>query len=184
MTSNATDTHTGSKGKAERSAVDSEAVDTDNTTAKRKRETNSNKRKTSTKKKQCGLCGSKNKLTKTECCNKWICDDEDNYVMFSYARNSCYRNHARYTLCSFHHNEGHDGSWQQCNKCREEFEPEMVVWYGTNEHNIEEMIDPPAFTPTYCVDCAAVINLGEGGYSWCRRGYSCLECAMKTIEKH
>ena len=57
---------------------------------------------------RCGLCGSTTKpLTRTACCNQWICNDEDDYVMFSYARNSCHRNHARYTLCSYHHNEGH-----------------------------------------------------------------------------
>jgi hypothetical protein len=40
---------------------------------------------------RCGLCGKTKKLTKTECCGEWICDDEDKYVLFSYARNSCYR---------------------------------------------------------------------------------------------
>ncbi len=38
---------------------------------------------------RCGLCGKTKKLTKTECCDQWICDDEDKYVIFSYARNSC-----------------------------------------------------------------------------------------------
>jgi hypothetical protein len=28
---------------------------------------------------RCGLCGGK-KLTKTECCGQWICDDEDKKV--------------------------------------------------------------------------------------------------------
>jgi hypothetical protein len=32
-----------------------------------------------------GLCGKTKKLTKTECCGQWICDDEDKYVLFSYA---------------------------------------------------------------------------------------------------
>lgn len=56
-----------------------------------------------------GLCGKKRNLTKTECCDNWICDDEDKYVMFSYARNSCHRNHNHYTLCAHHRNEEHDG---------------------------------------------------------------------------
>src|SRR5512136_2648141 len=54
---------------------------------------------------RCGLCGKTKKLTKTECCNQWICDDEDKYVLFSYATNSCLRNHRRYTLCGYHHFE-------------------------------------------------------------------------------
>jgi hypothetical protein len=58
---------------------------------------------------RCGLCGKRGKLTKTECCDQWICDDTENYVLFSYARNSCARNHGRYTLCAHHYNEGHQG---------------------------------------------------------------------------
>ena len=51
---------------------------------------------------RCGLCGKTKNLTKMECCGNWICDDEHKYVMFSYARNSCHRNHLRYTLCGYH----------------------------------------------------------------------------------
>ena len=71
---------------------------------------------------QCGLCGATSGLTRTDCCGQWICDDEDQYVLFSYARNSCYRNHSRYTLCGFHYNEEHPGKWQDCVECRESFE--------------------------------------------------------------
>lgn len=66
-------------------------------------------KKTLKPKRKCGLCGKTKKLTKTECCGQWICDDEDEYVMFSYARNSCYRNHPRYTLCALHRAEKHEG---------------------------------------------------------------------------
>lgn len=52
---------------------------------------------------RCGLCGKTKNLTKTECCGSWICDDEHEYVMFSSDRNSCSRNHRRYTLCGYHH---------------------------------------------------------------------------------
>lgn len=93
-------------------------------------------KKTSKVKRECGLCGKTKKLTRTECCGQWICDDEDEYVMFSYARNSCYRNHRRYTLCADHHAEDHEGEWQTCDQCRKGFfETEMYVWYGTNEYN-------------------------------------------------
>src|SRR5256885_12163882 len=69
---------------------------------------------------RCGLCGKRKKLTRAECCGQWICDDEDNYVLFSYAHNSCSRNHRRYTLCGYHFNEQHHGTWQSCKKCRKE----------------------------------------------------------------
>jgi len=61
---------------------------------------------------KCGLCGKTKKLMKTECCDNWICDDYDQYVMFSFARNSCARNHDRYTLCGYHYHEGHQGDWE------------------------------------------------------------------------
>ena len=76
---------------------------------------------------RCGLCGKTKKLTKTECCGNWICDDEDEYVLFSYARNSCSRDHRRFTLCGFHCLEGHAGDWKDCPKCRTSFEIEMYV---------------------------------------------------------
>jgi len=59
---------------------------------KQKKE-DSYKAKSAKERPHCGLCGKKRKLTRTECCGQWICDDEDQYVLFSYAQNSCYRNH-------------------------------------------------------------------------------------------
>lgn len=126
---------------------------------------------------RCGLCGKTKNLTRTECCGNWICDDEDNYVLFSYARNSCHRNHSRYTLCSFHHNEGHAGDWKTCKKCQSEFETEMYVWYGTNEYNFETLENPPAYKPTKCSSCGKVIRLGTDGYSIVGKKYQCMDCS-------
>src|SRR3712207_858602 len=78
---------------------------------------------------RCGLCGKTGRLTKSECCDQWICDDESSYRLFSYARNSCSRNHGRYTLCGYHHNEGHAGDWRDCQECREAFDTEIYVYY-------------------------------------------------------
>ncbi len=127
---------------------------------------------------RCGLCGKTRNLIKTECCGNWICDDEHKYVLFSYAHNSCSRNHQRYTLCGFHRMEAHKGDWENCPDCKV-FETEMYVWYGTNEYNFEKLQDPPAYEPTRCSRCKAVINLGEDAYSikyrktgseyWCDR---------------
>jgi hypothetical protein len=75
--------------------------------------------KTAANSPRCGLCGKTRKLTKTACCGEWICDDEANYQLFSYARNSCSRNHRRYTLCGFHHAEEHTGDWAECQLCSE-----------------------------------------------------------------
>lgn len=126
---------------------------------------------------RCGLCGKKGKLTKTECCGQWVCDDEESYVLFSYARNSCSRNHRRYTLCGFHFNEGHAGGWQDCKKCRKDFKTEIYVHFGTNEFNFEKLANPPAFEPTRCTKCTKVIKLAEEGYSISKSGTHCMACS-------
>jgi hypothetical protein len=136
----------------------------------------------SAEQRRCGLCGSTTKpLTRTECCGNWICDDEDQYVMFSYARNSCRRNHDRYTLCSYHHNEGHAGKWQDCEECRRSFETEIYVYYATNEYNFEKLPNPPSFEPTHCASCGRVISLGTDGYSMSAEGYLCMRCSNKRM---
>ena len=125
---------------------------------------------------RCGLCGKTRNLVRTECCGQWICDDESNYVLFSYASNSCSRNHRRYTLCGFHHTEGHSGAWQDCPGCRNEFETELYVHYGTNEYNFTKLENPPSYEPTKCGGCGKVISLGDDGYSIQGRQYFCERC--------
>jgi hypothetical protein len=134
---------------------------------------------------RCGLCGKTGRLTRTECCGQWICDDEDQYALFSYARNSCARNHDRYTLCGYHYNEGHPGDWKTCPRCRADFEHEleMYVHYGTNEHNFEKLPNPPAYEPTHCDGCGAVIRLAEGGYSQGPKGTLCGKCSAKAFKR-
>lgn len=134
-------------------------------------------------KQRCGLCGKTVKLIKTDCCGNWICDDGHKYVLFSYARNSCHRNHDRYTLCSFHHRDKHSGSWKDCKKCRDSFETEMYVWYGTNEYNFEKLENPPAYEPKHCSGCGKVIRLGEDGYSQLGGNYKCEACTAEEMEK-
>jgi hypothetical protein len=128
---------------------------------------------------RCGLCGKTTNLTKTECCGNWICDDEHNYRLFSYARNSCHRNHSCYTVCAAHHAEGHSGRWQDCAECRKNWETEIYVWYSTNEYNFEKLENPPEFKPTLCHDCGRRISLGEDGYMVSGGKYFCQRCTAK-----
>ncbi len=130
----------------------------------------------------CGLCGATENLTKTDCCGQWICDDEDQYVLFSYAHNSCSRNHRRFTLCGHHHAEGHDGTWQECSKCRDDVPTETYVYHGTNEYNFQKLANPPAFQPTLCGQCGKRINLGEGGYSHDGGKYICMDCVDPKVK--
>ena len=125
---------------------------------------------------RCGLCGKTKNLIKTECCGNWICNDEHKYITFSYARNSCHRNHDRFTLCGYHHTEKHPGHWKDCKLCRGSFMTEMYVWYGTNEYNFEKLENPPAYEPTLCTDCGKVIVLGEDGYAQLGYQYWCEVC--------
>ena len=124
----------------------------------------------------CGLCGKRGKLTKTECCDQWICDDTGKYVMFSYARNSCFRNHDRYTLCSSHYHNEHKGHWNDCTECQNNIDTEMYVWYGTNEYNFEKLKIVPKYEPTKCSQCGTIIILSEGGYSSLGKDYLCEKC--------
>ena len=126
---------------------------------------------------RCGLCGKARRLTRTECCGEWICDDEDTYVMFSYARTSCSRNHRRYTLCGYHSAEEHPGNWRECQKCCKSFETEMYVYYGTNEYNFVKLEHPPSYDPTRCKKCGRVIRLSEDPYTMKGKGYYCERCS-------
>jgi hypothetical protein len=132
---------------------------------------------------KCGLCGKIKNLTKTECCGRWICDDEHEYVPFSYATNSCSRNHRRYTLCGFHFAEEHKGSWQDCPECRKAFETEMYVYYGTNEFNFQKLQNPPAFDPTLCSKCGTLIRLGNDESTISGKEYWCEKCSRKEMQK-
>jgi hypothetical protein len=132
---------------------------------------------------KCGLCGKTSNLTKTECCGQWICDDEDQYRLFSFARNSCSRNHRRYTICGHHYAEDHAGSWQDCPKCKKDIETELYVYYGTNEYNFEKLENPPAYKPTKCAKCGAVIKLDQGGYSIKGKSYFCEKCTSNAFSR-
>ena len=125
---------------------------------------------------KCGLCGKTKNLTKTECCDQWICDDESKYVMFSYARNSCHRNHRRLTLCAYHHTEGHSGDWTECVACRKAFDTEDYVCYGTNEYNFRKFPNPPKFTPTHCAKCNCIIDRMHSGFVQSGGKYFCENC--------
>lgn len=126
----------------------------------------------------CELCGKNNNLEKTDCCGNLICNDENNYVLFSYARNSCARNHRRFTLCGYHNSEEHKGDWKDCKKCLDSFSHklEMYVWYGTNEYNFENLPNPLKFKPTLCSGCKVIIPLPEGGFTSFKDKYACEKC--------
>ena len=133
---------------------------------------------------RCGLCGKAGKLTRTSCCGNWICDDADQYAAFSYARNSCFTNHSKYTICSVHHHEGHAGRWQDCAPCRANQPLELFVEHGTNEYNFEKLENPPSFEPTHCRRCGVPVRLAHDGYTMTGEGVVCLACGEAERPGH
>jgi len=132
---------------------------------------------------RCGLCGNTKRLTRTECCGNWICDDEHEHTPFFTAQDSCLRSHSRFTLCAYHFQQGHAGKWQDCPECRRDFETEMYVWYGTNEFNFTKLDNPPGYEPVNCSRCGAIIHLAQDMCSRTGDGYLCSECTAKDLEK-
>jgi hypothetical protein len=53
---------------------------------------------------------------------------------------------------------------------------EMYVYYGTNKWNFEVLENPPAYEPTKCSVCGAVIVLSKGGYSKFGDEHKCGKC--------
>ncbi|MBI2600567.1 hypothetical protein HYW42_01325 [Candidatus Daviesbacteria bacterium] len=105
-------------------------------------------------------------------------------MIFSYARNSCSRNHRRFTLCGYHNTEDHKSNWKTCKKCANSFDAEDYAWYGTNEYNFEKLPDPPKFDPTYCSLCGVIINRGEDGYTRLPDGkFLCESCGWKHMNE-
>ncbi len=98
-------------------------------------------------------------------------------MQFSYQRNSCFRNHTVFTICGFHHYQGHRGRWQDCPECREAMPLEMYVHSATNEYNFEKLANPPAFEPTHCHRCGVRVRLAQDGYTMDQEGVLCLACS-------
>jgi hypothetical protein len=73
-------------------------------------------------------------------------------------------------------------SWKTCPECREDFDTEMYVYYATNDYNFEKLENPPAFEPTRCDGCGAVIKLAEGGYSTGPKGTFCSTCSARVFQ--
>ncbi|MEL6137131.1 MAG: hypothetical protein AAFR42_06955 [Cyanobacteria bacterium J06628_6] len=101
--------------------------------------------------------------------------------MFSYAYNSCIRNHRRYMLCGIHHANEHEGDWQDCSECRDLYETELYVYFGTNEYNFEKLKNPPAYKPTRCVECNRIIRLAYEGHTMGQEGYTCEKCSNRKF---
>ncbi len=133
---------------------------------------------------KCGLCGKTTNLTKTPCCDQWICDDMADYKLFSYERNSCSRNHSRYTLCGYHYAEDHKGDWKTCEDCKNGYNTELYVYFGTNEYNFEKLKDIPEFEYERCAECGGIVKQGEEGFSGDGTNVWCEKCTRKRMETY
>jgi hypothetical protein len=136
----------------------------------------------------CGLCGKSERLTRTECCDRPICDDQRLYQLMTYSRVSCHRNHERYTVCHSHRIEHPQETchWQDCVECREFYRGiglEIYVGQGTSNCNFAEdrWDDPPPFEPTCCSRCGGGIKVNCDGYSVGRNGRFCTSCSAQEF---
>jgi hypothetical protein len=119
-----------------------------------------------------------------ECCGRVVCDDVHTYRVNTFAHNSCYRNHSRYTACATHFNEGHSPAvnWKDCINCRDgTTRAENYVWYGTSRFNFPNDVlpNPPSFDPTYRAKCSEVIVMNVDSHTrHVTRGYAlCGQCS-------
>jgi len=129
----------------------------------------------------CGLCGKQGPLTRTECCNRAICDDSGDTFLYVPSRPECAYMHDRYTVCSTHHHERHDDStdWRECRQCRVYFaDMEGLVGMGTSSFNFSEdqWDGAPSFDPTYCSKCERLIKLNSEAYTTLPDGKSSKVC--------
>ncbi|ESZ97827.1 hypothetical protein SBOR_1836 [Sclerotinia borealis F-4128] len=129
----------------------------------------------------CGLCGKTDNLTRTECCDRAICNDDGDYQAFSYSNISCNRNHRRYTLCAFHHNEEHVGKyWKKCEKCvgGVTFNQDTMITQGTSSYNFkeDEWKDAPELKPTKCGNCQKVVSTATEMHSGGGEHLRCMRC--------
>ncbi|QRV85776.1 MYND Zn-finger protein [Ceratobasidium sp. AG-Ba] len=136
----------------------------------------------------CGLCGKSDiPLKKTDCCNRTVCDDYHNYQLFSYSKDSCARNHDRYTRCCYHYNEQHGGDAYSCAQCSSSHEAETETWYMTNHFNFQEDIEranPPSFVPTKCSKCGREMKLNVEGYTHGPNGKECQRCMAGLMGRY
>lgn len=142
------------------------------------------------KNKSCGLCGNRMPpFTLTTCCNRVVCDDQSDYQLMSYARNSCSRNHWRYSLCSFHHTEGHGSSdWKTCQECKSSFEEYEWFKMGSNPPEAPACVNFPDDVLTSetrpalprCSQCQKEINFYANeafSVGYCSHGQSGMRCS-------
>lgn len=136
----------------------------------------------------CKLCSkgwSDVRLKRTYCCKQVVCNNEDEYQMFSYSRQFCNRSHSRYTLCGYHGNEREckkHRDWRLCTECVKCDDPTRVadkLWRGLNSYNIYPMLakDVPRHSLCEtCSKCQKKFISGVEGSTHSREGISCPRC--------
>lgn len=127
----------------------------------------------------CGVCGTtKTRIVRTECCGLWLCDNSEEYQLFSYSRAFCARSHSRYTLCGAHYAESHSGDWRSCATCSSAYDSANHMWYAFNGYNFTPGLPQPKGTPwTFpCEVCGVRVAPGFEEYSSGGRGLTCGSC--------
>lgn len=132
----------------------------------------------------CGLCRARKPPFKyTECCRRVVCADEGNYVLMSYGRNSCSRNHNRYTNCSNHNQAGHAGRWQDCAACKNGYDEYDWWTFGSNPPDLaaccnfpDDVLQGPRPSLPLCSGCRRPVDTATEAHSFGATGLCCMAC--------
>ena len=95
-------------------------------------------------------------LTRTNCCQNCICNDEHTYILCSFTLNSCMRNHSKYTICGAHYGNFHEGEWKTCQRCRRDKNLKNIYDdHATNKFNFvkSELVEK---RDIFCCSCGLV----------------------------
>lgn len=121
----------------------------------------------------CGATPDEVNIGFTECCNVPVCDNEEEYEMFSFSRDHCMRSHSRYTACAFHFNEGHTSNdWRTCGQCKNNFEQDGAArsWFSTNGFcvtpGLETSLPQGSYITQPCSKCNGRITPGHDTVSY------------------
>ena len=90
----------------------------------------------------CHFCGDDSiPIVKTPCCEHWICCDTA-FISIE-GGGCCQYQHERFSLCYSHYVEGHNGTWQACQACKDFWSAEEYKNYTEGSINIPEFVTKP-----------------------------------------
>lgn len=130
----------------------------------------------------CTACGRRGEVKPSECCGLLFCAGGSPFSPYASPLAHCERSHSRYTVCGYHHGQGHAGPWANCEVCKSDFEPQLYEYYASNRCNSGQRPYDSKLHHPRCNDCARWIDLLADGYWVEGGGFLCIRCAEEREE--